>query len=817
MAEVEKTIPVSGMSCSNCARSIERSVGKLPGVVSAGVNFGAEQLQVTYDASQAGLGDIVDRVVRAGYDVPVRRQEIPVTGMTCANCAANIERALKKKADGVVDASVNFGAETARVDYVASIIDLDGIADVIRKAGYDAVIPEEGAETAGEDAETAARSAEVRRQTQRFIVGVIFTLPLFVLSMGRDMGLFGPWVQAGAVNWLFLILATPVQFYTGADYYTGGWRSLVNKSANMDVLVAMGSSVAYFYSLAVLLAPVLGDHVYFETAAVIITLIKFGKMLETRTKRKTSNAVRKLLNLRPDTAVVVEGDSEREVPVARVQKGWRLRVRPGDRIPVDGKVTEGQSAVDESMLTGESLAVSKQAGDTVVGGSINIDGTLLFTATRVGSETALAQIIHLVKQAQGSLPPIQDVADRVAAVFVPLVIGVALVTFFVWLAVTAEFVPSMIRLVAVLVIACPCALGLATPTAVMAGTGKAAEQGILFKHGSALQTAEKLDAILLDKTGTLTQGKPDVTDTVAAESGGMNTDELLKLAASAESGSEHPIGKSIVRAARRANINTVTAQQFKAHGGDGVEAVVDEKQVQVGKAGWLAGQGIDTAAFDDSVEALQDAGKTVVLVAQQNQVCGLIAVADTLKPESARTVSALHAHGLKVMMVTGDNEATANAIAEQLGIDEVLSEIRPEDKAETVKQVQSRQQKVGMVGDGINDAPALAAADIGFAIGSGTDVAIETGDVVLSSGQLDGVIRALDISRTTMRTVRQNLFWAFCYNVVLIPVAAGVLNPFEGLPMLLRQLHPMLAAAAMSLSSISVVSNSLLLYRAKIR
>lgn len=813
MAHREKTIPVTGMTCSNCAATVARNVGRLPGVEASDVNFGAEQLKVTFDPAKLGLGDIVARVRKAGYEVPLRKLELPVTGMTCANCAANIERALKRKGEGVIEASVNFGSETAMVTYIPTETDPESIVSVIRKAGYDAVIPDLDKEN-GEDAETAARNAEVLDQTRKFIVGVIFTVPLFLLSMGRDFGFFGHWAHAPAMNWIFLFLATPVQFYTGWDYYIGGFRSLANKSANMDVLVAMGSSVAYFFSMAVLLAPALSDHVYFETAAVIITLIKLGKLLETRTKRKTGGAVRKLLDLRPATAIVVQNGEEKEVPVARVETGWTLRVRPGDRIPVDGRVIEGQSGVDEAMLTGESLPVTKKYGDTVIGGTINIDGTLLFEATRVGKDTALARIIRMVKDAQGSLPPIQGLADRVAAVFVPAVIGIALLTFMGWYAVTGDFVTAMIRLVAVLVIACPCALGLATPTAVMAGTGKGAEQGILFKNSDALQTAEKLDVILLDKTGTLTMGEPEVTEMIAT--GKSDPARVLALAASVETGSEHPIGKAIVREAKRRGISLEKPEQFRATGGDGVEAVIDGESVKVGKIGWFADQGIKTWAVEDRVRGLREEGKTVVMVTRRDVPCGLIAVADTLKPESRAAVAALRDYGLKVVMLTGDNRATAAAIASQLGIDEVVAEVRPEEKAARVKELQTGNRKVAMVGDGINDAPALAQADIGFAIGSGTDVAIETGDVVLASGSLNGVIKALRISRATMRTVRQNLFWAFCYNLILIPVAVGILNPYAAFPLIIRQLHPMLAAFAMSFSSVSVVTNSLLLYRKKI-
>ncbi len=816
MADKEITLAVTGMTCSNCARAIERSLGRLDGVLSVHVNFGAEQTYVKYDPEKIGLHDIVARIRHAGYGVASRRVELAVTGMTCANCSASVERALSRKAQGVLDASVNFATESVTVDYIPSLIDLEEIAAVINNAGYGAVIPDESGADA-EDHEMAARSAEVRDQTKKFIVGLIFTIPLFALSMGRDMHFFGEWAHVPAVTWVLFLLATPVQFYTGMDYYTGGYRSLLNRSANMDVLVAMGSSVAYFYSVAILLLPHLGDHVYFETAAMIITLIKFGKMLEMRTKRKTGGAVRKLLDLSPDTAVVVEDDSEKEVPVSEVLKGWHIRVRPGQRIPVDGKVLEGQSAVDESMLTGEPLPVTRRPGDTIIGGTINSDGTLLFEATRVGKDTALAQIVRMVREAQGSQPPIQAAVDRVAAVFVPVVVLIAILTFFIWLYFTADYLPGMIRLVTVLVIACPCALGLATPTAVMAGTGKAAEQGILFKSGEALEAAQKLDAIVFDKTGTLTMGKPEVTDVICFDPGGTSREELLRLAASVEAGSEHPVGRAVVRAAAREDLALYKADAFKSTGGEGVAAEIDGNGVRVGQASWFSAQGVEVSAYGADINELQQHGKTVVMVVKADVPLGLVAVADTIKPEAADMVSALHRYGLHVIMLTGDNRRTADTIASEIGIDEVFAEVRPEEKAEKIKELQSGNRRIGMVGDGINDAPALAIADVGFAVGSGTDVAIETGDVVLTGGNLLSVVKALDVSKKTMQTVWQNLFWAFCYNTLLIPVAAGILYPIEGMPGMLRELNPMLAAVAMSLSSISVVTNSLLLYRAKLK
>ena len=736
---------------------------------------------------------------------------IPVTGMTCANCAMNIERTLKKKVPGVLEASVNFASERATVEYLPAVTGIDDMIAAIEKAGYGAIRPAETEEE--DDAELAARRAEIREQTRKFVVGVVFTVPLFMLSMGRDFGLLGIWSHAPWVSWLFLVLATPVQFYTGMDYYIGGWKSLRNRNANMDVLVAMGSSVAYIYSLALLLQPVLGKHVYFETSAVIITLIKLGKMLESRTKGRTGGAIRKLMGLRPKTATVLENGQEKEIPLTQVQVGFEILVRPGESIPVDGSVLEGESGVDESMLTGEPLPVDKGPGDQITGGTINGEGLLRVQATRVGKDTALAGIIRLVQEAQGSKAPIQALADRVAAVFVPGVIGMAFFTFVLWWTIGSEFVPAMIRLVAVLIIACPCALGLATPTAIMAGTGKGAEKGILFKNSEALETATKLDTIVLDKTGTITMGKPAVVDLIVLDARVRDQNALLRLGASVERGSEHPLGRAIVEEAENRGLDLFEPKAFKALRGLGVQASVDGQDILVGKPGWFDEIGLKTTPIKSQIQSLQEQGKTVMAVAADSRPVGLIAVADRIKPESPEAVEDLHRQNLRVVMLTGDNIQTARTVAAEANLDEILAEVRPEEKSLRIKELQDRGKKVGMVGDGINDAPALAQADVGLAIGTGTDVAIETGDVILVSGSLKGISRAIHLSRATMRTIRQNLFWAFFYNIILIPVAAGVLFPFEFLPHFLRQLHPILAAFAMAMSSITVVSNSLRLYR----
>jgi Cu+-exporting ATPase len=815
LAEKKITLPVTGMSCANCAMTIERTVKKAPGVTEANVNFASEQATISYDPDSVQLESLVERIQDAGYGVARSSIEIPLTGMSCVNCAMTIERTLKKKVPGVLDASVNFASERAIVSYIPGLTNVDEMIAAIEKAGYGAIRPNDIAE--GEDAELAARKREIQDQTRKFLVGVLFAAPLFLLSMGRDFGVTGAWSHASWVNWLFWALATPVQFYTGWDYYTGGLKSLTNRSSNMDVLVAMGSSVAYFYSLAVLLFPVLGTHVYFETSAVIITLIKLGKMLESRTKGRTGGAIRKLMGLRPKTATVLVDGQEREIPLTQVHVGDTVLVRPGASIPVDGVVLEGESAVDESMLTGEPIPVDKGQGDGVAAGTINGEGLIKFEARKVGKETALAQIIRMVQEAQGSKAPIQALADRVAAVFVPGVIGIAFITFVLWWMVGGEFVPAMIRMVAVLVIACPCALGLATPTAIMAGTGKGAEKGILFKNSQALERAAKLDTIVLDKTGTITLGKPMVADVVVYNPVVYDEEQFLRLGASVERGSEHPLGRAIVTEAESRGITLLEPDSFKALRGLGVRADLEGHEVLVGKPKWFLETGLALNGASEQVQALQDQGKTVMVVAVDGKIAGLIAVADKMKPESKEAVEALHRQKLKVIMLTGDNEKTARAIASEVGIDDLMAEVRPEDKSSRVKELQEDGNTVGMVGDGINDAPALAQADVGLAIGTGTDVAIETADIILASGSLTGVSRAIHLSKATMRTIRENLFWAFFYNVILIPIAAGVLYPFLFMPYYLRQLHPILAAFAMAISSITVVSNSLRLYRAKIR
>jgi len=749
----------------------------------------------------------------------LKKLEFGVTGMSCASCAANVERALKH-VEGVRAANVNLATSRATVMFDPRQVDAGRLVRAVRDAGYEVADPAGGPERRGEEANRAEE--EYRKLKTSVIWGGALALVVFLGSMRH----WFPWVPGVLQNsYVLWALATPVQFVLGRRFYKGAWGALRHRSADMNTLVAVGTTAAYGFSAAATAVPGLlrsaaGEpQVYFDTSAVIIVLILFGRMLEARAKGRTSDAIRKLMGLRPRTARILDAAGEREVPVEEVRVGDVLVVRPGEQIPVDGMILEGWSSIDESMLTGESLPADKGPGDSVVGATLNKWGSFRLRAAKVGEDTALAKIVRLVQEAQGTKAPIQRLADVIAGYFVPVVIGVAVLTFVVWSVFGPPGKPvfALLNFVAVLIIACPCALGLATPTAIMVGTGKGAERGILIKSGESLETVHRVDTVVFDKTGTLTTGRPETTDIIlsavpaAGAADGTAADQLLFFAASAEMGSEHPLGQAVVRGARARGIGVEHPDDFRALEGLGVEATVKGARVIVGSRKLLEEAGIDASPLAARAESLAGEGKTTAFVGVDGRLAGFIALADTLKPSARPAVEKLRGMGLAVIMLTGDNRRTAAAVAAEAGIDDVIPEVLPGDKAEVVRKLQAEGKRVAMVGDGINDAPALAQADVGMALGTGTDVAMASADITLISGDLAAVVSAFELSRRTIRTIKQNLFWAFAYNVVGIPVAAGVLYPFFGL-----LLNPMIASAAMAMSSVSVVSNSLRLRRAKI-
>ncbi|GAB4274193.1 MAG: heavy metal translocating P-type ATPase [Deferrisomatales bacterium] len=798
-AIAKEVLDLTGMSCAACAASIEKSLRKVPGVGKAAVNFAASKAYVEYDPSRADRGALVGAVRAAGYGVreeeAFREAELAVTGMGSAHCAGLVERALAG-VDGVQTVTVNLATSRARVTYDPKVARVSRMIQAVEAAGYGARPAE------GRDAEAEARQQEVRTFRIRLAVSWAFALPLVYLAMGAMVGLPVPgWPRRtmALVQWL---LCTPI-VVAGANFYVNGFKSLRNLSPNMDALVAIGTGTAYLYSVYQTFWGT--GHLYYETAGLLLAFILLGKTLEAVAKGKTSEAIKKLVGLQPKTARVLRNGDEVEIPVEEVEVGDRIRVRPGEKIPVDGTVVEGLSAVDESMITGESIPVDKGPGDVVIGATVNRTGTFVFEATRVGSETALAQIIHLVEEAQGSKAPIQNLADRVSGVFVPAVVGIAVLAFHVWMTPQdAQLGFALTAFIAVLIIACPCALGLATPTAVMVGTGKGAEMGILIKGADALQRAGEVQTVVFDKTGTLTRGEPRLTDAVPLDP--LPADDLLRLAAAVERGSEHPLGEAVVAAAAERGLVVPEATEFAAVPGKGVAAQVDGRRVLVGTTRFLEESGIPPDPLVGEMTRLEEEGKTALCVALDGSAAGVLAVADTLKEHSAAAVASLKKLGVQVVLLTGDNPRTARAIAQQVGIDRVLAQVLPADKAREVQKLQSEGLTVAMVGDGINDAPALTQADVGIAIGTGTDVAIESADIVLVKDDLRDVVRAMDLSRYTMRKIKQNLFWAFVYNSVGIPLAAGAFYPFTG-----WLLNPVFAGAAMAMSSVSVVTNSLLM------
>jgi len=816
------TIPVTGMSCASCVRRVERALADSKGVAEASVNFASEEASVAYHPEATKPEDLIRVIREAGYGADVRETTFGVTGMTCASCVGSVERALRKL-PGVVEASVNLANEKATVGYVAGEVRPQDLEKAVEGAGYGVAREDEGASAEG------SREREYGKLRGDFFLAAALTALVLIGSLPMMFGFFPP-VPVAWLNLGLLVLATPVQFWAGRRFYRGAWGALRHGRADMNTLVVMATSAAYLYSAVATLAPQLfaagRADVYFDTSSLIITLILLGRLLEARAKRRTNEAIKKLAGLRAKTARVERDGGEVDVPVEDVRIGDTVVVRPGEKIPVDGRVIFGESAVDESMITGESIPVSKRADDEVIGATMNTGGSFRFEATKVGEETALQQIMRMVEEAQGSKAPIQRLADGISGVFVPAVIGVAAFTFVIWLLFGPEpaFAFALLNTVAVLIIACPCAMGLATPTSIMVGTGKGAESGILIKGGEALEAAHKLDAVVLDKTGTLTRGVPELTDVVVGD--GIGDVELLRLVASAERGSEHPLGEAIVRGAKEWGLSFFEVEGFEAVSGGGVRASVEGQEVLVGSRRFLSESGANGDGLVARGEELAREGKTPVFVAVDGRPVGLLAVADAAREESGEAVRRLHALGLEVAMLTGDNRRTAEAIARELGVDRVVAEVRPEDKAYEVKRLQAEGKRVGMVGDGINDAPALAQADVGIAIGTGTDVAMEAADLTLISGDVRGVARAIGLSKATVRNIKQNLFWAFAYNVALIPVAAGVLYPLfsEGsVPEVLSPvlgeygfLNPVLAAAAMALSSVTVLSNALRLRRAKV-
>ncbi|MCU4904320.1 heavy metal translocating P-type ATPase [Bacillus paranthracis] len=800
----EANLQISGMTCAACANRIEKGLKKVEGVHDANVNFALEKTKIMYDPEKTNPQQFKEKVESLGYGIVSDKAEFTVSGMTCAACANRVEKRLNKL-EGVNGATVNFALESATVDFNPDEINVNEMKSAITKLGYKLEVKSDE-----QDESTDHRLQEIERQKKKFIISFILSFPLLWAMVSHfsftsfiylpDM-LMNPWVQ--------LALATPVQFIIGGQFYVGAYKALRNKSANMDVLVALGTSAAYFYSVYLSIQSIgSSEHMtdlYFETSAVLITLIILGKLFEAKAKGRSSEAIKKLMGLQAKTATVVRDGTEMKILIEEVVAGDIVYVKPGEKIPVDGEIVEGKSAIDESMLTGESIPVDKTIGDVVIGSTMNKNGFLKVKATKVGRDTALAQIIKVVEEAQGSKAPIQRVADQISGIFVPVVVVIAIITFAVWMifVTPGDFGGALEKMIAVLVIACPCALGLATPTSIMAGSGRSAEYGILFKGGEHLEATHRLDTVILDKTGTVTNGKPVLTDVIVAD--GFNEEEILRLVGAAEKNSEHPLAEAIVEGIKEKKIDIPSSETFEAIPGFGIESVVEGKQLLIGTRRLMKKFNIDIEEVSKSMEELEREGKTAMLIAINKEYAGIVAVADTVKDTSKAAITRLKKMGLDVVMITGDNTQTAQAIAGQVGIEHVIAEVLPEGKAEEVKKLQAQGKKVAMVGDGINDAPALATADIGMAIGTGTDVAMEAADITLIRGDLNSIADAIFMSKMTIRNIKQNLFWALAYNGLGIPIAA------------LGFLAPWVAGAAMAFSSVSVVLNALRLQRVKLK
>ncbi|MDK7487309.1 heavy metal translocating P-type ATPase [Bacillus paranthracis] len=800
----EANLQISGMTCAACANRIEKGLKKVEGVHDANVNFALEKTKIIYDPQKTNPQQFKEKVESLGYGIVSDKAEFTVSGMTCAACANRVEKRLNKL-EGVNGATVNFALESATVDFNPDEINVNEMKSAITKLGYKLEVKSDE-----QDGSTDHRLQEIERQKKKFIISFILSFPLLWAMVSHfsftsfiylpDM-LMNPWVQ--------LALATPVQFIIGGQFYVGAYKALRNKSANMDVLVALGTSAAYFYSVYLSIQSIgSSEHMtdlYFETSAVLITLIILGKLFEAKAKGRSSEAIKKLMGLQAKTATVVRDGTEMKILIEEVVAGDIVYVKPGEKIPVDGEIVEGKSAIDESMLTGESIPVDKTIGDVVIGSTMNKNGFLKVKATKVGRDTALAQIIKVVEEAQGSKAPIQRVADQISGIFVPVVVVIAIITFAVWMifVTPGDFGGALEKMIAVLVIACPCALGLATPTSIMAGSGRSAEYGILFKGGEHLEATHRLDTVILDKTGTVTNGKPVLTDVIVAD--GFNEEEILRLVGAAEKNSEHPLAEAIVEGIKEKKIDIPSSETFEAIPGFGIESVVEGKQLLIGTRRLMKKFNIDIEEVSKSMEELEREGKTAMLIAINKEYAGIVAVADIVKDTSKAAITRLKKMGLDVVMITGDNTQTAQAIAGQVGIEHVIAEVLPEGKAEEVKKLQAQGKKVAMVGDGINDAPALATADIGMAIGTGTDVAMEAADITLIRGDLNSIADAIFMSKMTIRNIKQNLFWALAYNGLGIPIAA------------LGFLAPWVAGAAMAFSSVSVVLNALRLQRVKLK